>query len=158
MTHFLALLLFPIIPENNNIAFPSTKFRNGNFHSRSQKLGISIPIPKRWEFFYHSRSQNLGMGWAIFVPKTPKVIPPHPCCPQTVCCQKLNEKKLAKTQRIVTVKMPMAAKLKPNASSVMISSKYRGDSHEGQTPQKQKIKNNYYNFKKNLIVVKSFHL
>ena len=50
------LFPFPIIPVNNNVSFLSPKVRNGNVHSRSQKLGMefSFPFPKVGNVNYHS--------------------------------------------------------------------------------------------------------
>ena len=52
--------------------FPFPKIGNGIF---------LFPFPKIGNEIFHSRSQSLGMGWAIPVPvpKSPKVIPAHPC-------------------------------------------------------------------------------
>ena len=77
---------FPIISRNDNVSFPFPKVRKEFF--------IHVPVSKNWECYFYSRSQKLGMQFPscsrsqnlecqfsipVPVPKSPKVLPAHPC-------------------------------------------------------------------------------
>ena len=86
ITPFFTPFPFPIIPGNNNVAFPFPKVGNGIFHShsRSRKLGIIffVPVPESWEsyFSFPFSFPKFGNGLSNSCSRSQslKVIPTHP--------------------------------------------------------------------------------